>query len=301
MVKLSVKLAGLELANPIMNSSGTLGLGDLPFLDHFKLGALVTKGVTLEPRKGNPVPRLAEVPGGLINSIGLENLGIERFLEDDLPEWLKFGVPVIVNISGATPEEYRQLAQALSKTGIAAIEVNVSCPNIEGKIIGADPYQTALVTQAVKQSTHLPVIVKLTPNVADIVTIARSAVEAGANALSAVNTFMAMDIDPRTGRLKIGRGFGGMSGPAILPQALYKVWQVCQAVKVPVIGMGGISCAEDAIKFFRVGASAVAIGTTNFTNRQVMAEIISGIRNFLERLGCQGIQEISGKMEFPRK
>lgn len=297
-VDLSTQIAGIKLKNPVMNASGTLSLENSELLDFSLLGAVVTKGITLEPRSGNKAPRLAETPIGLINSIGLENPGIKDFLDKYLPVWLSFGVPVIVNISGATPSEYRQLAKALTGTGITAVEVNVSCPNIEGKIIGTDPYQTALITATVKKYTDVPVIVKLTPNTNEIAAIAQSAAEAGADAISAVNTFMAMAIDIKTQQPKIGRGFGGLSGPAIRPQALFKVWQICQAVKIPVIGMGGITCAQDAIEFFLVGAAAIAVGTANFKNPLIMIEIIQGIEEYLRQRGQQSLQEIIGKTEI---
>jgi len=292
LVDLSVDLAGIRLANPVMNASGTVSLDTAEVVDLSAFGALVTKGVTLESRPGNPVPRLCETPCGMINSIGLENLGLEAFMRDELPKWLSFGPPVIVNISGSDPNEYHFLAKELSGTGISGIEVNVSCPNRDKVIIGTDPRLTILTILRVRDATSLPIIVKLTPNVTDIGLIAESAVGAKANALSLVNTFLAMDMDIETAKPKIGKGFGGLSGPAILPQALFKVWQACQKVDVPVIGMGGISCTEDAIKFFMAGAKAVAIGTACFSRPNVISEVVSGLQGYLIRKGYNGISEI---------
>ncbi len=287
---------GIRLANPVMNASGTINLGHREVLDFSRLGATVTKGVTKEARPGNPLPRLAEVEGGLINSIGLENSGIDLFLAEELPQWLQAGTPVIVNISGNKVDDYAELASRLNGSGIAAIEINVSCPNQRqgGMFFGVRAETTYDVVLAVKRETHLPLITKLTPNVTNIKAIAEAAEEAGSAAISAVNTFTALDLDIATGKPRLGQGFGGMSGPAILPQALYKVWQICQDVKIPVIGMGGITCARDAIKFLLVGASAVAVGTANFGNPTVMLEVIGGIERFLVEKGCQSLQEIIG-------
>jgi len=291
-VNLSVELAGLDLANPVMNASGTLGLESSEVVDFAEFGALVTKGVTLEPRSGNPTPRLCETSCGVINSIGLENSGLGVFLSDELPCWLSFGVPVIVNISGADVEEYVEISKALDKTGIAAIEVNISCPNREGIIIGTDAYRSCILVDNVRQATSLPLIVKLTPNVTDIVGIAKSVISSGADNLSLVNTFLAMDIDIDSAKPKLRRGFGGLSGPSIMPQALFKVWQVCQVVNVPVIGMGGISCFQDACKFLMAGASAVAVGTANFTNPLIIPRIISDLERWMAKKGFNAICEI---------
>jgi len=299
-INLSTEIAGIKMNSPVMNASGTFSLNNLEIsnLDISKLGALVTKGVTMEPRAGNKSPRLVEVPGGLINSVGLQNLGIDIFLAEELPHWLSLGLPVIVNISGQNNIEYTRLASKLNDTGIAGIEVNISCPNRGGTVFGTSPRLTHSVVQSVKQVSRVPVIVKLTPNVTNIALIAKTAVNAGADVISLVNTFLAMDIDPVTGRALPGRGFGGMSGPAILPQALYKVWQVCQAVQVPVIGMGGIFNAEDAIKFFRAGVSAVAVGTGNFINPLVMSKLVDDIKEFLSKIGCRQLQDIIGTVKF---
>lgn len=291
-VDLSVNLAGIDLANPFMNASGTISLETAQVVDLRQFGALVTKGVTLSPRSGNITPRLCETSCGLINSIGLENSGLEVFLADELPIWLSFGVPVLVNISGADSREYYELAKRLDSTGVAGVEVNVSCPNREGLIFGSDPEETFQVVAEVSFATSLPVFVKLTPNVTNIQNIAHAAISGGASALSLVNTFLAMDVDVNSARPKIGRGFGGLSGPAILPQALFKVWQVCQFSSVPVVGMGGIGSFEDAVKFLMVGAKAVAIGTANFTNPLVIPTAVNELRSWMEKKSYKRLAEI---------
>lgn len=293
---LAIELVGLPLSSPVMNASGTWDTVSQQVLEdsapYPPVGVLVTKGLTLEPRPGNPVPRIAETRSGILNSIGLENPGLTEFLAEELPVWLSFGKPVIVNISGANVEEYVRLAQALDQTDIAAIEVNVSCPNRDGIVFGTSAELTDGVVSKIRSVTTKPVIVKLTPNVTDIAEIAQTAEEAGANAISAINTVLGMDVDINTAQASLGRVFGGLSGPAVLPIALKKVYDVAQAVKIPVIGMGGISSAEDAIKFFMVGAKAVAVGTANFGNPLVMTEIIAGIMKYLQDNGLSHIDQI---------
>ncbi|MFA6215008.1 MAG: dihydroorotate dehydrogenase [Patescibacteria group bacterium] len=288
-------LAGIRMDNPVVPASGTWGIESQKILleaGRFRPGALVTKSVTIEPRPGNPPPRLRETASGLINWIGLAGPGIDRFLADELSVWLSFGQPVIVSIAGKTPQEYVHLAQCLGDTRISGIELNISCPNVGGTIIGTDPQLTAEIVRATRLATGLPLIVKLTPNVTDIAAIAKAAEREGANAIVAVNTFTAMRINPNTGQVIIS---GGLSGPAIMPQALRKVWEVCRAVKIPVIGMGGIASASDALEFLWAGASAVAVGTANFGNPLVMAEIIEGIAGWLEQNGFGSLEEFRQK------
>ena len=284
---LTVKISSLTLKNPVMTASGTFGFG-LEFanlLDLASLGAVVVKGITLTPRQGNPGPRIVETAAGMLNAIGLENPGVESFIKDILPKLLPHAVPIVVNISGNTLDEYGILAAKLNETGVSALEVNISCPNVKqgGLVFGTVPEQAAQVVAAVRANTRLPVIVKLSPNVTDIISIAKSVEAAGADAVSLINTLLGMAID--TARMKpvLGNVFGGLSGPAVKPVALRMVWQVSQAVGIPVIGMGGILSTEDALEFIMAGASAVAVGTGNFVNPQATAEIISGINSYCSK------------------
>lgn len=304
---LSVQLApkhtpGLLLRNPVMTASGTFGYGTeyqsaKGGFDIQKLGAIVCKGTTLLPREGNPQPRLAETPCGLLNSIGLQNIGIDALIAEKAPIWAKWRVPVIVNIAGGTVDEYAQIAAKLEGVaGISAVEVNISCPNVaEGCLeFGADPQSAARVTAAVKAATSLPVIVKLTPNTGDIVGLARAVADAGADAISLINTLkgMAIDIDRRQPLL--GNITGGLSGPAIKPIALSMVYQVAGAVSVPVIGCGGITTARDAIEFILAGASAVQIGTANLTKPTAPLEVLEGIEQFLAQERIDNLTELIG-------
>ena len=273
-MNLAVQLAprngkGLLLANPVMTASGTFGYGTEyeHLFDIQTLGAIVCKGTTLLPRDGNPQPRLVETASGLLNSIGLQNIGVEALIREKAPVWAKWCVPVIVNIAGATVEEYRTLAQRLDGVkGISGIEVNISCPNMKagGMEFGADAKSAAKVTEAVRKAIDLPVIVKLTPNTADVCGIAQAVAEAGADAVCLINTLRGMAIDTKTRRPVLGNVFGGLSGPAIKPVALAMVYQVAGAVDIPIIGCGGISDATDALEFIMAGATAVQIGTANF-------------------------------------
>ena len=298
MKTMNTNIAGIKMKNPVMNASGTLGLGFGDCFDLSKCGALVTKGVTLLPRSGNSTPRIAEATSVLLNSIGLENSGVKVFLAEELSVWLSFGVPVIVNISGADLQEYVDLAVALEGHGIAGFEINVSCPNREGVIFGTDPELASNVTDAVHQVTDLPLIVKLTPNVTSIKAVAQAVVEAGADAISAVNTFLGMVIDVKTRRPKLGKGFGGVSGPGIRPLAVKKVREIYEAVndQVPIIGMGGIDSTEAALEFIIAGASAVAVGTANFTNPRTIPEVIEGLERYLEEQGLESLEEIRGRI-----
>lgn len=298
---LSVEIAGVRMQNPVMSASGTFGYGleYAPYLDLTGVGAIVTKAVTLEPRDGNPPPRMRETPAGVLNSIGLQNPGVHAFLEEKLPALRGYGVPVIVNVSGRTVEETAELARILSVDGIAALEVNISCPNVEseGMYFGVDCALTAELTAAVVGATDLPVIVKLSPNVTDIVSIALAAQEAGAHALSLINTLLGMSIDVDRRRPHLGNVTGGLSGPAIRPVAVRMVWQVAQAVEVPVIGMGGIMNARDALEFILAGATAVAVGSANLVEPTSMQRVIDGLSEYCAAQGIERITDLVGALE----
>ena len=301
---LSVQLApknkrGLLLSNPVMTASGTFGYGMeyADIVDIQKLGAIVCKGTTLKPQPGNPQPRLVETACGIINSIGLENIGIEALIKEKAPIWAKWRVPVIVNIVGERIEEYAELANRLDKVaGVSGIEVNISCPNVSagGLEFGADPRSAAKVTAAVRVKTTLPVIVKLSPNVTDIAEIACAVVEAGADAVSLINTLKAMMIDTQTRKPVLGNISGGLSGPAIKPIALHMVYQVARKIKVPIIGIGGIATAYDALEFIMAGASAVQVGTAIYANPCTPLDIIDGIERFMQKEGLRSISELVG-------
>ncbi len=299
---LAVQLGPLRLKNPVMSASGTFGYAReySNFFDLRRLGAVVVKGISLEPRAGNPPPRLVETPAGMINAIGLENVGAERFLSDKLPFLRDLDVPVIVNIFGVTIEEYGALAARLSGApGIAALEINVSCPNVKegGMVFGADPAMTARVVEAVRRATSLPVITKLTPNVTSISEIAKAAEGAGSDIISCINTVAAMAVDIFSRRPRLANIVGGLSGPAVKPVALRCVFEVCRAVKCPVIGIGGITNATDALEFLLVGASAVQAGTVNFINPCAAAEIIDGIERFCKVEGIADIKSYIGTLD----
>ena len=296
---LTVNIAGLRMKNPVMTASGTFGYGReyQPFFDLNQLGALVTKGISLKPMAGNPPPRICETAGGMLNAIGLENVGVEAFIRDKLPFLSGLEIPVIVNILGHSLKEYPEVVRHLNgQPGIAALEINISCPNVArgGLAFGADPRLAAKVVSRVRQATTLPLIAKLTPQVTDIGLIARAVEEAGSDALSLINTLPAMAVDILTRKSKLGRISGGLSGPAIKPVALRLVYQAAQAVKIPVIGLGGIRTAEDALEFLIVGARAVQIGTANFIRPTAGLEIIEGIRRFLKDQGIPRIDDLIG-------
>ncbi len=300
-VDMMTSLCGIPLEYPTMNSSGCLSVDALEkgYFDYSKLGALVTKGVTVLPRAGNAMPRTCETASGMINSIGLENVGIEKFLADELPRWLKLGKPVIVNISGFSVEEFSELARKLSETDIAGIEVNISCPNLKhgGISFGVNAQLAAQVTLAVRSVTDKPVIVKLTPNVTDIVSMAQSVVDSGADVISLVNTFLAMSIDPLTRKPKIGAVMGGLSGPGIRPIAVRMVHQISLAkLGVPIIGMGGIENSNDAAEFIIAGANVIAAGTGGFRNRQVFTDINSGLKKIISSNGFSSIGDLVGSI-----
>lgn len=298
---LHVNLGQLQLKNPIITASGTFGFGKEygEFYDINRLGAITTKGITPQMRAGNPPPRIVETPAGIINSVGLENPGIDRFIQEELPDLQPLKVPVIVNISGNSVEEYAVLAKRLKDSNLAALEVNISCPNVKkgGLNFGTHPQSVYEVTKAVRENWERTLIIKLTPNVTNITEIALAAQEAGADALSLINTLLAMDIDIHRRRPTLGNTMGGLSGPAILPVALRMVYQVAKAVDIPIIGMGGIMTGEDAIKFLLAGASAVSIGTANFIDPMAPLNILKGIEDYMEKYDLQSIEEIIGQLQ----
>lgn len=299
--RLSTDIAGIAMETPVLTASGTFGFGEefADFVSLRRLGAVMVKGTTLKPRRGNDGVRMAETPMGMLNSIGLENPGVEFFLQTILPRLAPYGMNVIVNISGSSVDEYGELAKRLDVPGVAGIELNVSCPNVKegGILFGTSPDAVASVVRAAKANTKKPVILKLSPNVTDIVPIAQAAEKAGADALSLINTLLGMEIDIRTRRPVLGNITGGLSGPAVKPVALRLVWQTARAVHIPVIGMGGIMTADDAIAFFLAGASAVAVGTANFVDPAITEKIIQGIEAYLIRYQVAHIQELVGKLE----
>lgn len=303
-MNISVQLApkhkrGLLLDNPVMMASGTFGYGDEPdhLFDIQQLGAIVCKGTTLQPREGNTQPRLVETASGLLNSIGLQNIGIEALIREKAPVWVKWQVPVIVNIAGETVDDYAKLAGWLNGVpGVSGLEVNISCPNIKagGDEFGADPESAAEVTRAVKGATSLPVIMKLTPNTANIARIAGAVAAAGADAVTLINTIRGMAIDIRRRKPALGNITGGLSGPAIKPVALYMVYQAARVIDIPVIGCGGIATWQDAIEFIIAGASAIEVGTAGFSNPRAPLDILEGIRQYMRKEGITDIKEIVG-------
>ena len=301
-----VEVAGIKLKNPVITASGTFGYGQEydPFVDLNRLGAIILKGITLKPKKGNPPPRVIETPSGMLNAIGLQNVGVEVLIKEKLPYLLKFNTPVIINISGDTVEEYVELARRLGEVskemGIAGLEVNISCPNVKkgGMAWGTDTKATYKIVNSIRKVTSLPLIVKLTPNVTDIKTIAQAAEEAGADALSLINTLVGMAVDIDSHRPKLSNVSGGLSGPAVKPVALWMVWQVSQTVNIPVIGIGGIIKVEDALEFIIAGARAIEIGTANFVNPRVTIEIIEGIEKYLIENNIKDINELVGSMKI---
>jgi len=297
---LRVDIGGMAMANPVMTASGTFGFG-LEYESYINLkllGAIVVKGITMEPRAGNPPPRLVETPSGLLNSIGLENPGVDRFVGEYLPQMSGWGTPVVVNIAGNSIEDYRLVTRRLDQAGsIAALEVNISCPNVKqgGLQFGTDPEVAASLVAAVRQQTDLPLIVKLSPNVGNPVAVARAVVDAGADALSLINTILGMAIDIRTRRPALGNVFGGLSGPAVKPVALRMVYQVAREVEVPIVGMGGVVTWEDALEFILAGATAVAVGTGNFVNPQATVNIIEGLERYCRNNGIDDIRTLVGQ------
>lgn len=302
-VSLNVNLGGLEMKNPVTTASGTFAAGREynDFFDIRRLGAVTTKGVSLGGWEGNPTPRIAETPSGMLNSIGLQNPGVARFMERDLSWLADRDVPVIVNVSGHSIEEYAAVIEALEVSSVVdAYEINISCPNVDqgGLTFGTDPRAVTEVVSVCRARTNKPMIVKLTPNVTDITLIAKTAQDAGADAISLINTLLGMAIDPYTRRPLLARGVGGLSGPAIKPVALRMVWQCAQAVTIPILGMGGITSATDAIEFLLAGATAVAVGTANFLNPLTAVEVIDGIERYCEEQGVAAVTELIGALEW---
>ena len=297
---LAVNIAGIKMKNPIIAASGTFGFGQeyASLVDLNQVGAVAVKGLTLLPRDGNQGRRIAETPSGMLNCIGLENPGVDAFISNILPALSQYDFPVIANISGATVEEYARMAEILTIPGVAALEVNISCPNVKNGCLafGVDTHSAAEVTAAVKKATTLPVIVKLSPNVTDITAIAKAVEQAGADAISLINTMLGMAIDTRTWRPVLGNTVGGLSGPAVKPVALRMVWQVSQAVTIPVIGMGGIMTAEDAVEFLLAGASAISVGTANLVNPTAVADIATGLEEYLQARNLQHVNELVGQL-----
>ena len=299
---LSVDIGRLRLENPVMTASGTFGYAREfeALLDLKRLGGIVVKGLSLQPSKGNPPPRIAETPCGLLNAIGLENVGVETFINEKLPHLKRIETPVVANIYGTDIDAYSELAARLGDIeGVSGIEVNISCPNVKqgGVAFGSDPITAGRVTEEVRRRYQGPLIVKLSPNVTDITLIARSVVDGGADAVSLINTITGMAIDIHTRRPKLANNTGGLSGPAIKPVALRMVWQVAQSVSVPVIGIGGIMNAEDALEFIIAGASAVQVGTANFVNPRCTMEIVDGIGDYLREKRMASIGQLIGSLE----
>lgn len=302
-VDTGVKIGEWQLANPIMTASGTFGYGEefTPFVDLSTLGAIVVKGISLNPRPGNPPPRVVETASGMLNAIGLQNVGVDRFITEKMSMIRLLGTQVVVNILGDSLDDYRELAARLEDVeGIAAIEVNISCPNVKkgGVAFGTDPKMAARVADVVRRQSSRPIIIKLSPNVTDITVIARAVEEAGATAISLINTLIGMAIDIQTRRPKLANVIGGLSGPAIKPVALRMVYQVARAVNIPVIGIGGISTLEDVVEFMMAGATAVQIGTANFANPAVSGELVSAFEKYLNDSGLKTATELIGSVQI---
>ena len=302
MAKLDVNIGELKLKNPVMTASGTFGYG-LEFQDFVplsELGAIIVKGTTLKPREGNDYPRMAETPSGMLNCVGLQNKGVDYFCEHIYPQLLPTGGTYIVNVSGSSPEDYAECAARVDALDhIPAIELNISCPNVKdgGMAFGVTCAGAASVVRAVRQAYHKTLIVKLSPNVTDITEIARAVEAEGADSVSLINTLMGMAVDIERRRKTLSIGTGGLSGPAVKPVALRMVYQVARAVKIPVVGLGGIMTAKDAIEFLMCGATAIEIGTANFIDPAVTIKVRDGINDWLDSHGCQSVQEIIGVME----
>ena len=297
-MNLSVDIAGVTMKNPVTTGSGTFGSGEefSEFVDLSKLGAVTTKGVANVPWPGNPTPRVAEVYGGMLNAIGLQNPGIDVFVERDVPYLKKAGATIIVNVCGKSEKDYVEVVERLSDEPVDLLEINVSCPNVKegGIAFGQDPKALYEITKAVKAKAKQPIIMKLSPNVTDITEMAKAAVDAGSDALSLINTLPGMKIDIERRDFVLANKTGGMSGPAIKPVAVRMVYQVANAVDVPIIGMGGIATAEDALEFIMAGATAVSVGTANFINPATTLEVVDGIKAYMERHQINDINELIG-------
>lgn len=296
---LGVKIGSLELANPVMTASGTFGYAKEfeHLVNLHRLGAIIVKGISLSPRAGNPPPRIVETACGMLNAIGLQNVGVDRFISEKMPYLENLLVPVIVNILGDSIGEYEEITARLADVpGVAGIEVNISCPNVKkgGVAFGTDPQMAAAVTAAVKKRAKVPVLVKLSPNVTDITVIARAVADGGADGVSLINTLIGMAIDLKSRRPALANVIGGLSGPAIKPVALRMVYQVAQAISLPIVGIGGIETAEDALEFMLAGATAVQIGTANFTNPRASEEVVEGIAAYADAQKLSSIRSIIG-------
>jgi dihydroorotate dehydrogenase (NAD+) catalytic subunit len=301
MVNLSVRIGSLQLKNPVMTASGTFGYGEeyAEYFDLNLLGAIVVKGLSAKPKEGNPTPRIVETPSGMLNAIGLQNIGVSSFIKDKLPFLRQFNTPVIANFFGDSIEEYLQTARELSSAeGVHALEMNISCPNKQAGwiVFGTDPRAMFEVVSAVRKETSLPLIVKLSPNVTSIGAMAKVAEDAGADAVSLINTLTGMVIDVKKRRPVLANCTGGLSGPAVRPVAVRMVWEVFKAVKIPIIGMGGIMNSRDALEFLIAGARAVAVGTANFINPSSAPEIVKGLEEFLTEEAISDVNEIIGSL-----
>jgi dihydroorotate dehydrogenase (NAD+) catalytic subunit len=303
---LSVRIGPLRLANPLIAASGCFGYGVeyADVVDLASLGGVAVKGLFLAEREGHPPPRIVETPSGMVNAIGLQGIGVRRFIDEKMPELRRRGATVFVNICGSTADEYVELARILSDVeGVAALELNISCPNIKdgGITFGCNLLSTGHVVSAVRKVTRLPVIPKLTPNVTDIASFARAAEEAGADAVSLVNTFLAMVIDVETRRPRLANVTGGLSGPAIRPIAVRMVYECFQAVRIPIIGMGGIASARDVLEFMIAGAAAVQVGTANFVDPFIWPKLLDGLRDYMGRHGIERLADVTGALDAGRE
>lgn len=299
---LKINIAGIEFNNPVMTASGTFGSGKeySEYIDLNRLGAVIVKGIASKPWNGNSSPRIAETYGGMLNSVGLQNPGVDVFIKEDIPFLRQYDTKIIVNIAGKTVEEYCEVAERLRDADIDMIELNISCPNVKegGVSFGTDPFMAEHVTKEVKKVAKQPLIVKLTPNVTDIVSIAKAAVAGGADALSMINTLLGMAIDINKRKPILANVVGGLSGPAIKPVAVRMVHQVSQAVDVPIIGMGGIMTGEDAIEFILAGATGVAVGMANFTNPTATIDVLDGIEEYMKKYGFNSIEEVRRSLQY---
>lgn len=297
-MNMTTELCGVTLKNPVMTASGTFGSGEefSEFVDLNRLGAVVTKGVANVPWQGNPTPRVAEVYGGMLNAIGLQNPGIDLFIERDIPFLKKYDTKIVVNVCGHTTEEYVEVVERLATQPVDLLEINISCPNVKegGIAFGQDPKMVEAITGEIKKHAAQPVIMKLSPNVTDITEMARAAEAGGADAVSLINTLTGMKIDVKRRSFVLANKTGGMSGPAVHPIAVRMVYQTAQAVKIPIVGMGGIMTAEDAIEMILAGATAVSVGTANFSDPKVTEKIIDGIRAYMEEYHVEDIKELVG-------
>ena len=301
---LSADIAGIKLQNPVMLASGTAGYGEdiARYCDLNRIGAIIVKGIALKSSNGNPPPRICETPSGMLNAIGLPNVGVETFINEKVPFLRNFNTRVIVNIFGSTVDEYGDVASAFNGVeGVHGLEANISCPNIKegGIAFGTDIDATRKVVSRIRKSTSLPLIIKLSPNVTDIALFARVCEDEGADAISLINTLIGMVIDTETWRPKLANVTGGLSGPAIRPVAVRMVWQVYNAVSIPIIGMGGITNSQDAVEFLLAGASSIAVGTANFLNPSVSTEIIDGLIKYMEERNISNLGGLTGKMQIP--